>query len=591
MSKLNKELLTTGVNKQNENVRWGLFEAYNKTDAHTNLRLDYLSMDVDHIIPESWFDNRDKYGQELNELLDKCELPRDIHKNSIYNLVPTHRKHNVTKGNKIDRGFALHLLTKSKEKAEKVKKNIDSFQVARNLELSLSKIKATSQLSPEDVFDFLTNDQQSIEVVREVNEKDYKYKNLNQTFMLYGYLPNINNYGSCILSFHSLKIRGCLIEFSHSEVVNLICLDLINKVDMKDRSLIENHDTLRNIYSIKLKNLQLSFGEDELREICEAFDDFAQIYLKKLREREELLETTTFDLATSNYGYRLLKVSKDIWKAMIKFTKQHDYDLGSSDWHVFSGNDFMIRIDSKSNSGKYSEGIHSVIIPEQENKNLFNLLEEDDMVWLTWQLPTKINLKTDISEQINERKIWNARITHDWLIDELIPQLEKERLISADESNLFKRRLGGMPTNPKELSENVERLQRYFSGIYYDNMTLLEEHEINSLLKAIHETLLYSDKGNSESYLREKLTPLKLGLTDSDNKQQIIMKINQNLGQLEEQSLSYGKVAHLLKLIVFFSDEKTSRLNKTEVKKVYNLLKSFFDREAALNSIERTLKD
>lgn len=95
--------------KNKPELRTALWIVYGKKDAYTDSPIEYRELEVDHIIPQALFKNK----EELYETLDSLEVSRDFEKDCLENYLPTKRGSNKKRENHLMQYPMVYLLQKT----------------------------------------------------------------------------------------------------------------------------------------------------------------------------------------------------------------------------------------------------------------------------------------------------------------------------------------------------------------------------------------------------------------------------------------------------------------------------------------------
>ena len=120
--------------KNKPELRTALWIVYNKRDVYTDDIIEFRELEVDHIIPQSLFKNK----EELYETLDALGESRDFEKDCLENYLPTKRGSNKKKGE--SRAVVPYGLSLAKDNVEAVEKEMQKYKKEGDIVTDATKI-------------------------------------------------------------------------------------------------------------------------------------------------------------------------------------------------------------------------------------------------------------------------------------------------------------------------------------------------------------------------------------------------------------------------------------------------------------------
>lgn len=575
--------------KDQPDVRYALWQAYQRRCAicHEDL-FNYSDLEVDHIIAESVGNDDEK----LKDVLKTYELPADFDLHSLENLRPAHSKcNNKKRHNEAPKEITAQLLRIAKSKLRDVKKQIKRFEedakYALNIEAVRSHLK-NGDINLEQYVDRINNYIADYGVEEFKSQTEYSshvyYK--NKTVMLEGYLPKVKEpKGSCLLTFNSFYIRGTKISLGHKEILKNLYPGSQTPIEFEMRSYIIakiNDDS----FIVQLGNSRFTLNIDELKNLCSVIDKFIIEYITALENIENHLQANEFtphqyDLTK----YQLIKIQKDLWTAMLEFSRRNDYELGNTKWHVFdaSGKN-MLKVYIKEKTNMYDEGHKCIIHSFIEESYSW---EPSDYVWLVWW-------DINHSNEYKLREYWNVKQTYDWLTEEFLPYVIFNQTKPYKKSKLFFKR---------ELSYDEFKKSFNITG-YYSNgekryYTIEQIEDSNKLIDLVSELNMFYSVINDVSFRREDIIGLydsvllslkecdhidyqyicsKLELNKTTNKEKITEAIRSELNNLHLDDLlkiSGYKLDILFRVLYSNLNSMSQNLQYDEIKSYVKFIEPF----------------
>ena len=121
-------------------------------------------------------------------------------------------------------------------------------------------------------------------------------------------------------------------------------------------------------------------------------------------------------LKGSKGPFVLTSVKRALWRAMLEFAQEHDVAKGNSPWHIFDGASGCLKIYTESSTDRFDRGYHAILYAYDAGGIW---LPWETSVAIGWEIPTNFGRPAEISP----RKSWDADFTHDWLLEEFIPEV------------------------------------------------------------------------------------------------------------------------------------------------------------------------
>lgn len=122
---------------------------------------------------------------------------------------------------------------------------------------------------------------------------------------------------------------------------------------------------------------------------------------------------------TQQKTFALAKVSRQLWRTILAFARDHDCGHGETDWNIFDGASGVLKVYVDSSTERLERGYHLIMYAYQEGG--INLPYEDQIM-LGWAPLTSIS---DEPVEMHPRLAWDAELTHEWIFSELVPAVRK----------------------------------------------------------------------------------------------------------------------------------------------------------------------
>ncbi|KRG10718.1 hypothetical protein ACA30_21395 [Virgibacillus soli] len=561
--------------KQKSEVRYAIWQAYNKKCAICGEPINYTQLQIDHIIAESL----EKNHYELYGVLKKYELPKDFQINSLYNLRPACGYCNREKSYyEAPEEITAKLLRKAKNKINDVNREINKYldesKYALKIETMRMAVK-TGELKLEEYIDQVNN------FVADYGDEYVKYEDSftnvrsikHFSVRLDGHLPRLHEpEGSCLFTFNSFYIRGMSINLSHTDILQTLFIGKKTPIDLFMRPYIIDKLSEDN-FIIQLGNCRFNLSKDETMHLCEVVDRFIDEYIIAIEKIEKVLFCKEFlPLSNDLTKYKLIKINKNLWKLMLKFADEHDNYHGEGKWHIFdaSGRN-MIKVYNNQPTPQYNSGFHCFIHSLAESNDSW---ETTDEVWLVWW-------DVENNQNYGIRDYWTVEQAYKWLTTEFIPivmytydvSLKRNKIgsrkgisfVEYRENNKFnelyysdsKRYLNvNKVTGINEFLELVSTLQLYYS---VNRETYLEKESIESIYDALIYILNISSDTNF-SYICSKLD-----IKQTSNLNELLTQVNRNKKNEKSGKVFGGTLDMLLRSIFSAAEYSMDILNSDEI--------------------------
>ena len=112
----------------------------------------------------------------------------------------------------------------------------------------------------------------------------------------------------------------------------------------------------------------------------------------------------------------LASVDRTLWRAMLEFARAHDFADGEGRWYMFDSAPGCLKPYTHQDNERFDRGYHAVLYAYNASG-----------IWLPWERRVLIgwDVPSDFSSpaQVSPRANWDAQFTHDWLLEELIPEV------------------------------------------------------------------------------------------------------------------------------------------------------------------------
>lgn len=226
------------------------------------------------------------------------------------------------------------------------------------------------------------------------------------------YIPvNLEQKLSCLILFQQPGLSDCMITLEEDSIKDLLFGD-------NDSGLIEKRNFIWYIdgdkIGIKLPNNRFVTDRETIKQLC---DIIARLHKKYLIIRDELLNivgATKFEEEQPG-EFRILRVPKYIWTAMVDFAQKHDHYYGETNWDIFYPLNLYIKdriIVYKNHLNKINADVLAELYVKDLSSNYV------DIIWKAGYTPSQSKM-----EGFDNMIKWRVDYTHHWIKEEFIPYL------------------------------------------------------------------------------------------------------------------------------------------------------------------------
>ena len=413
---------------ETNSLKVAMWRVYGQKCAYTGDDLAIENLVLDHVVP--------RYLQrspvERAEIWRLHELPPDFDLLGIENLVPTSWAFNSRKSAKTDRDEIVdrcstevmqYLLPEergdswSRTAYELIRHGLACAEKHRDAVLreqrkveAAYEVRALLEGMPGGMLDPVWLHDYAAREEAEFMDRSVEFPTLESRVLIrrHVYLsfsrptfPDLE--GSALLMFKSLKVRDCMITFGPRSIPDQLLRGAGTGTSVKDRVFLraEKDDQ----FWIHLGNVSFWLSREETEELCSVVDEFALLYLEAARRIEcELFRSRRLRWARD--GYRLLEVPRYVWSALLGFAREHDYEAGSSGWHIFDGRggSFQFVCEHPNDEGKQ---IRAILHAERDEDDYIGTGSTGDNIWICWS-PRILAAWTGSEAHFRTGVIWNA---------------------------------------------------------------------------------------------------------------------------------------------------------------------------------------
>jgi hypothetical protein len=230
----------------------------------------------------------------------------------------------------------------------------------------------------------------------------------------------------CKIEFSSIMLRGLSCYLRHEDILRGLMTGLHTSPHWNTRRFLRK--TQNGMFEAKLGQSLVVLSEQEAQDLCECVDRVCQQYKDIIIEASDMLDVWDNPPFMFNglYGFFLGDVDATLWKNMVRFSHEFDYDNGDTEWHIFERMGATVRVcQDKILDNVFIRAVVQDIDQVGGNLRLiyknpeeyFRMIEES--IEESWKL------------SVGPKGFWTVKYTRKWLQESFIPQV-----LSYSQANL-----------------------------------------------------------------------------------------------------------------------------------------------------------
>ncbi len=162
---------------------------------------------------------------------------------------------------------------------------------------------------------------------------------------------------------------------------------------------------------------RLILNREEIQHLDWALREAWAFFYKTATEQLTRYRCGRFKRLRGSMGpFVLASIERSLWRAMLEFAQEHDVARGSGPWYIFDGAPGCLKVYTQTTSDRFDGGYHAILYAYDAGSIW---LPWESSVAIGWEIPTNLGRAVDVSNRTN----WDADFTHDWLLEEFIPEV------------------------------------------------------------------------------------------------------------------------------------------------------------------------
>ncbi len=189
-----------------------------------------------------------------------------------------------------------------------------------------------------------------------------------------------------------------------------------------------------NQHIVDFPHCRLTLQHDGVEEIAGVADLLTDAMRNSLNTLETAWSAVNFPFVTQgSRKVALAAIRADVWQEIGLFAEEHDVSNGTTPWHMFDGNRYMLKPYHETANENFDAGYHGVIHATQ-----IDGLSRGDEVVLLWQPNDLLP-----NQALSPRGWWSCEFAFQWLNDTLLPEVKRhvhERCFGRPWKRIFRSR-------------------------------------------------------------------------------------------------------------------------------------------------------
>lgn len=260
----------------------------------------------------------------------------------------------------------------------------------------------------------LPDPQASMFDVREESRNGQSVSLYNRSIACSIVLPSgINRNLSAALSFARADVSGISMALSARELVGWSQWRRHADASM-DRPYAVAHGTRKGAYLLMGSRVRLTLEATEVADLDWILERAWRHIHDACREQVAAWRSLDFEpIGHYPQAIALLSIRPWFWQRMLDFARAHDIDRGEGPWHMFDAASGCLKVYSDSDGERFDRGYHAILYAHVEGT-----------IWLGAPGDVLVGWRpADTRAPCSVRGQWDARYTHDWLLEEMIPEV------------------------------------------------------------------------------------------------------------------------------------------------------------------------
>lgn len=230
-------------------------------------------------------------------------------------------------------------------------------------------------------------------------------------------LPSDDEMSSgAILSFARRDLSGISISISGKELVRWMQWRVhAGSEDERPYAIPMIDDSTRVV--LTANSARLVLNQEEILHLDWVLQTAWNSFYKTATEQLTRYRCGRFRRLRGSKGpFVLASVDRTLWQAMLAFANAHDVADGDSPWHIFDSAPGCLKVYTQQATSRFDRGYHAILYAYDVGGIW---LPWESSVAIGWQVPDDCGSPADVSIRGN----WDAEFTHDWLLEEFIPEV------------------------------------------------------------------------------------------------------------------------------------------------------------------------
>lgn len=250
-----------------------------------------------------------------------------------------------------------------------------------------------------------------------------------------------------ILSFARRDLSGISITITGKELVRWMQWRVHAGPDDERPYAIPLNGNARRLV-LMANSARLVLSDQEISHLDWVFQTAWHSFFKTASDQLARYRCGRFRRLNGSKGpFVLASVERALWQAMLDYANAHDTADGDSPWHIFDGAPGCLKVYTERETSRFDPGYHAIMYAHDVGGVW---LPWESSVVIGWEIPERLGSSANVSVRGN----WDAEYTHDWLLEEFIPEVlrwSSSSKVGAKSERRIWRRRDVQPASPGAL--------------------------------------------------------------------------------------------------------------------------------------------
>ncbi len=223
---------------------------------------------------------------------------------------------------------------------------------------------------------------------------------------------------SAIFTFSRADLKGISVQVSGGELVNWMRWSM--RLDEQNQRPYARPSYQGNKFILQSRSICMMLTLEEVSHldwvIRKAWEHVRQV-AQQIENSWKIIRFRSVSHVDKNV-YALIKIDRSIWRRMLDFAREYNFQKGNSEWHIFMISRSAIKVFVDSDTDKLDRGLHLDLWAYYDSRIA---MPSDKYLTLGWSPMPYSDVNG--SREYSPRKAWDAEYTHSWLLNSFVPKV------------------------------------------------------------------------------------------------------------------------------------------------------------------------